>query len=147
MLLSTLLATESAVGPTLAIIVGVGMAAQWIAWRSQIPSIILLLVAGLLLGPVFSVIDPDAFLGGTLFPIVSLSVALILFAPLAFGYLLAPLGLVASTMALVVLGAMAGNEFRWREVLLLGAGLTAFATLVFVHGLGLLFPLWPAVLR
>jgi len=80
MLFSTLLAaTDSALGPTLAIIVGVGMAAQWIAWRSQVPSIILLLVAGLLLGPVFSVIDPDAFLGGTLFPVVSLSVALILF--------------------------------------------------------------------
>jgi len=80
MLLSTLLAaTESALGPTLAIIVGVGMAAQWIAWRTQVPSIILLLLAGLLLGPVFSLIDPDAFLGGTLFPVVSLSVALILF--------------------------------------------------------------------
>ena len=79
MLLSTLLAVESALGPTLAIIVGVGMAAQWLAWRSQVPSIILLLVAGLLLGPVFSLIDPDEFLGGTLFPIVSVSVALILF--------------------------------------------------------------------
>jgi NhaP-type Na+/H+ or K+/H+ antiporter len=74
-----LAATESAVGPTLAVIVGVGMAAQWIAWRSQIPSIILLLISGLLLGPVFGVIDPDEFLGGTLFPIVSLAVALILF--------------------------------------------------------------------
>jgi len=74
-----LAATESAIGPTLAIIVGVGMAAQWIAWRTQIPSIILLLVSGLLLGPVFGVVDPDEFLGGTLFPIVSLSVALILF--------------------------------------------------------------------
>lgn len=74
-----LAATESALGPTLAIIVGVGMAAQWVAWRSQIPSIILLLISGLLLGPVFGVIDPDAFLGDTLFPIVSLSVALILF--------------------------------------------------------------------
>ena len=80
-MLSTILlaATESAIGPTLAIIVGVGMAAQWIAWRTQIPSIILLLIAGLLLGPVFGVVDPDAFLGGTLFPIVSISVALILF--------------------------------------------------------------------
>jgi len=80
MLISTLLAaTESALGPTLAIIVGVGMAAQWVAWRTQVPSIILLLIAGLLLGPVFSLIDPDVFLGGTLFPVVSLSVALILF--------------------------------------------------------------------
>ena len=74
-----LAASESAIGPTLAVIVGVGMAAQWLAWRSQIPSIILLLVAGLLLGPVTGVVDPDAFLGGTLFPIVSISVALILF--------------------------------------------------------------------
>ena len=74
-----LAASESALGPTLAVIVGIGMAAQWLAWRSQIPSIILLLVAGLLLGPVFGVIDPDAFLGSTLFPVVSLAVALILF--------------------------------------------------------------------
>jgi NhaP-type Na+/H+ or K+/H+ antiporter len=74
-----LAATESPIGPTLAVIVGVGMAAQWVAWRTQVPSIILLLVSGLLLGPVLGVIDPDALLGGTLFPIVSLSVALILF--------------------------------------------------------------------
>jgi NhaP-type Na+/H+ or K+/H+ antiporter len=74
-----LAASSSAIGPTLAVIVGVGMAAQWLAWRTQIPSIILLLVSGLTLGPVFGVVDPDEFLGGTLFPIVSISVALILF--------------------------------------------------------------------
>ena len=80
MLIASLLAAnESAIGPTLAIIVGVGMGAQWLAWRTQIPSIILLLVAGLLLGPVSGVVDPDEFLGGTLFPVVSLAVALILF--------------------------------------------------------------------
>jgi NhaP-type Na+/H+ or K+/H+ antiporter len=74
-----LAASDTTLGPTLAIIVGVGMAAQWIAWRTQIPSIILLLTAGLVLGPVAGLIDPDEFLGGTLFPVVSLSVALILF--------------------------------------------------------------------
>jgi NhaP-type Na+/H+ or K+/H+ antiporter len=78
-MLALLAATDAALGPTLAVIVGVGMAAQWVAWRTQIPSIILLLVSGLVLGPVFGVIDPDEFLGGTLFPIVSISVALILF--------------------------------------------------------------------
>ncbi len=77
--LALLAASESAIGPTLAVIVGVGMAAQWLSWRTQIPSIVLLLVAGLLLGPVFGVVDPDAFLGDNLFPIVSISVALILF--------------------------------------------------------------------
>ncbi len=74
-----LAAGESPIGPTLAIIVGAGMVAQWLAWRTQVPSIIALLVAGLLLGPVTGVIDPDELLGDTLFPLVSLSVALILF--------------------------------------------------------------------
>lgn len=72
-------AGESAVGPTLAIIVGVGMLAQWLAWRTQLPSIIALLIAGLFLGPVTGILDPDDLLGDTLFPIVSLAVALILF--------------------------------------------------------------------
>lgn len=76
---AVLAASESTIGPALAVIVGVGMAAQWVAWRTQVPSIILLLISGLLLGPVFGVVDPDELLGGTLFPIVSLSVALILF--------------------------------------------------------------------
>ena len=74
-----LAAGESTIGPTLAVIVGTGMAAQWIAWRTQIPSIIALLLAGLMLGPVTGVINPDELLGGNLFPLVSLSVALILF--------------------------------------------------------------------
>jgi NhaP-type Na+/H+ or K+/H+ antiporter len=72
-------ATESTIGPTLALILGAGMLAQWIAWRIQVPSIIALLIAGLLLGPVTGIVEPDELLGGTLFPLVSLAVALILF--------------------------------------------------------------------
>lgn len=76
---AVLAAGESTIGPTLAVIIGAGMAAQWLAWRTQIPSIIALLLAGLLMGPVTGIINPDELLGGTLFPLVSLSVALILF--------------------------------------------------------------------
>lgn len=76
---SLLAAEGSSVGPTLALIIGTGMVAQWLAWRTGIPSIITLLVAGLVLGPVVGILDPDDLLGDTLFPIVSLSVALILF--------------------------------------------------------------------
>ncbi len=72
-------AEGSSFGPTLAVILVAGMVAQWLAWRAQIPSIIALLVAGLLLGPVTGLLDPDALLGSTLFPLVSLAVALILF--------------------------------------------------------------------
>jgi len=76
---AALLASESTFGPTLAVILGTGMLAQWLAWRAQVPSIIALLLAGLLLGPVTGIVDPDELLGGTLFPLVSLAVALILF--------------------------------------------------------------------
>jgi NhaP-type Na+/H+ or K+/H+ antiporter len=72
-------AEGSTIGPALAVIVGAGMVAQWLAWRFQLPSILALLLAGILLGPVLGVIDPDELLGDTLFPLVSLSVALILF--------------------------------------------------------------------
>jgi len=58
---------------------GIGFLAQWLAWRVKLPAILFLLLAGILLGPVSHVLRPDQMLGDLLFPIVSLSVALILF--------------------------------------------------------------------
>ena len=63
----------------LAGIVVVGIAAQWLSWRLRLPAIFLLLLAGFVAGGVTGWIDPDELLGATLFPIVSLSVAIILF--------------------------------------------------------------------
>ncbi len=78
-MIAALLAAEGpSIGISLAVILGVGVFAQWLAWRTQTPSIIALLIAGLILGGVFKV-DPDELLGDTLFPLVSISVALILF--------------------------------------------------------------------
>jgi NhaP-type Na+/H+ or K+/H+ antiporter len=57
----------------------IGFFAQWLAWRVKLPAILFLLLAGILLGPVGHVLDPDKLLGQLLFPVVSLSVALILF--------------------------------------------------------------------
>ena len=68
---------------------------------------------------------------------------LILAAGVAFGYLLKPLGLVLATAVLVVVSALGGHEFRWREALALAAVLVLFSIGVFVYGLGLPFPLWP----
>ncbi len=64
---------------SLASIVVLGISAQWIAWRLQLPSILLLLLAGFLAGPVTGFLDPDHLLGETLFPVVSISVGVILF--------------------------------------------------------------------
>ncbi|HSR69403.1 MAG TPA: sodium:proton antiporter [Acidobacteriota bacterium] len=63
----------------LTLIVFLGLLAQWLAWRLYLPSILLLLIFGFLAGPVANLMDPDALLGEALFPIVSISVALILF--------------------------------------------------------------------
>ena len=63
----------------LASIVILGIGAQWVAWRLRLPAILLLLVVGFLAGPVFGVINPNEIFGDLLFPIVSLSVAIILF--------------------------------------------------------------------
>ena len=52
---------------------------QWLAWKFKLPSILFLLTAGILVGPIFGVFDPDEFLGDLLFPIVSIFVAIILF--------------------------------------------------------------------
>lgn len=65
--------------PFLAGIVVLGITAQWLAWRVGLPSILLLLVFGIIAGPVAGWLEPDAVFGNLLAPIVSLSVALILY--------------------------------------------------------------------
>ncbi len=65
--------------PFLAGIVVLGITAQWLAWRVGLPSILLLLVFGIIAGPVAGWLKPDAVFGNLLAPIVSLSVALILY--------------------------------------------------------------------
>ena len=63
----------------LSLIVIAGIAAQLISWWIRLPSILLLLVAGVIVGPVSGVVEPEELLGEALLPFVSLSVALILF--------------------------------------------------------------------
>ncbi len=64
---------------TLAGILVLGIGAQWLAWRLCIPSILLLLGSGFVVGPGLGWIDPDRVFGSLLLPVVSLSVGLILF--------------------------------------------------------------------
>ena len=60
-------------------VAALGGICQWLAWRFKLPSILFLLTAGLLAGPVTGLFDPDALLGELLFPLVSIAVAIILF--------------------------------------------------------------------
>ena len=62
-----------------AAIIAVGVGAQVLAARFRVPSVVFLLVTGVLLGPqVLGVVDPASF-GGSLSAIVGLSVAIIVF--------------------------------------------------------------------
>ncbi|UCD65018.1 MAG: cation:proton antiporter [Candidatus Zixiibacteriota bacterium] len=63
----------------LASIIVLGILAQWLAWRLHLPAILLLLVFGIIAGPVTGLLEPDAVFGEALFPLVSISVAIILF--------------------------------------------------------------------
>lgn len=61
-------------------LVGVlGIGAQWVAWRTGWPAIVLMLAAGFLAGPVFGLFDPEATFGDLLEPMIGIGVALILF--------------------------------------------------------------------
>jgi NhaP-type Na+/H+ or K+/H+ antiporter len=63
----------------IALILALGMAAQWLAHRFHVPSILFLLGAGLLVGPATGILSPEEMFGDVLFPIVSVSVAIILY--------------------------------------------------------------------
>ncbi len=63
----------------IALIGALGIGAQWIAWRTGWPAIALMLVAGVIAGPVLGLIDPHRTFGALLEPLVSVAVALILF--------------------------------------------------------------------
>lgn len=61
-----------------AIIAALGGGAQWLAWRLGLPSILILLPFGFAAGAV-GWVDPDQLMGDLLLPLVSVSVALILY--------------------------------------------------------------------
>ncbi len=64
---------------SIVIVIVLGMFSQWLAWRIQWPSIVIMTVAGLLIGPIFGLVNPQEGLGELYSPIISLAVALILF--------------------------------------------------------------------
>jgi len=56
-----------------------GIGSQWVAWKYRMPAIVVMSVVGLLVGPVFGIINPEADFGDLYSPIISVAVAIILF--------------------------------------------------------------------
>ena len=60
-------------------ILAAGFACHWLAWRIKLPAILFLLIAGIAAGPWLGWLDSDELLGDLMVPLVSISVAIILF--------------------------------------------------------------------
>ncbi len=75
------LAADGAMTPVMAfaLIGALGVGSQWLAWRLRLPAIVVMLLAGLVIGPVTGVFDPSRDIGTLLGPMVSIAVAIILF--------------------------------------------------------------------
>ncbi|GGC36082.1 sodium/hydrogen exchanger [Novosphingobium marinum] len=56
-----------------------GVTAQWVAWRTGRPAIVFLLAAGIIVGPIVGILDPQVDFGELRDPIIKLAVAVILF--------------------------------------------------------------------
>ncbi|MFL5444214.1 MAG: tripartite tricarboxylate transporter TctB family protein, partial [Myxococcales bacterium] len=73
-------------------------------------------------------------------------ITLVLGAIAAFALLLNAAGHAEALLALVVISSLAGEEFDWKESALVAAVLIVSSWVLFVRGLGLQFPMWPAFL-
>ena len=62
-----------------ALVGALGVGGQWLAWRLRLPAIVLMLAAGVIVGPVLGVLDPAAQFGDMLSPMIAIAVAIILF--------------------------------------------------------------------
>jgi NhaP-type Na+/H+ or K+/H+ antiporter len=74
-------AEAGAMAPVMAfaLVGALGVGSQWLAWRLRMPAIVLMLLAGILIGPVAGVFDPARDIGPLMGPVISIAVAIILF--------------------------------------------------------------------
>ena len=71
---------------------------------------------------------------------------LVLGSVLSFALLLRPLGLVASLVVLIFVGALGGPDYKTREVVVVAIAMILLVLAVFIWGLKLTVPVWPAFL-
>lgn len=90
---------------------------QWLAWSLKIPAILFLLIFGILIGPVFHLINPNILFGHLLVPMIKVAVAIILFE-----------------------GSLTLHFKEWKEVrsvvrnlVTIGALMTAILSAIFMH--------------
>jgi hypothetical protein len=68
-------------------------------------------------------------------------VALLTLAIVLFGFIMVRLGLIPALLAMIFVSALAGREFRFKEVALLAVSLSVLAVAVFLYVLKLPYPI------
>ncbi len=107
---------------------------------------LILSVALMVLGALvlFKALTLEADGGHPLGPIAWRPLALIVSAVVVFGVALPRLGLLPAAALLVLIASLASADWHWRAALLCTAVLTIGSWALFVWGLKLDWPLWPA---
>jgi NhaP-type Na+/H+ or K+/H+ antiporter len=129
--------SSSVLLPSVALIVAVGVVAQILADRYQVPSVLFLITGGIVLGPEVLGLVTDGLFGGALSTIVGLAVAIIVFegafhlkveklkeAPSA-AFRLVTIGAVVAFLGTAVAVKLAITGATWGTSLLVGALLVA----------------------
>src|SRR6056297_2933741 len=94
-----------------ALVGALGVGAQWLAWRLRMPAIVLMLLAGLAVGPGLGLFDPARDIGPLMAPMVAIAVAIILFEGGLTLNLHSLRGAAEGVWRLVIIGAPLG----WRD--------------------------------
>ncbi|GCL62660.1 tripartite tricarboxylate transporter TctB family protein [Pseudaquabacterium pictum] len=61
-----------------------------------------------------------------------------------FGFILPKLGMILSLPLLIIISALAGDEWHWKDSVISVVVLTLGSWLIFIKGLSLVIPLWPS---
>ena len=105
--------------------------------------ILLALIGALVL---FKALTIETHGGDKIGPVAWKPLGIVLGSVALFGFLLPWLGMILTLPVLIVISALAGDEFHFGEALVNAAVLTVGSWLVFIKGLGLVIPLWPSFL-
>ncbi|MGL1835113.1 tripartite tricarboxylate transporter TctB family protein [Rhodocyclaceae bacterium SMB388] len=71
------------------------------------------------------------------------SLVLIIGSLIAFAFLVETTGLIAATLAAVLLSSLADRQMSWRNRILVALGVTLLTWVIFIVGLGMTLPVWP----
>lgn len=84
--------------------------------------------------------------GDPIGPIAWKPLIIIVASVVMFGLILPRLGLLISLPLLIIVSALAGDEWHWKDSLISVVVLTLGSWLIFIKGLSLVIPLWPTFL-